>query len=48
MNNRAHSGSPAATTRKRPRWEISIEELRESARANYGKGYWEAAATDLQ
>jgi tetratricopeptide (TPR) repeat protein len=43
-----HGGSPAAAAMTKPHLEISIEELRESARANYGKGYWEAAATDLQ
>ena len=43
-----HSSSPVATPKKKPHREISIEELHESAGANYGKGYWEAAATDLQ
>ena len=31
-----------------PPREIGIEEFRESARTNFGKGYWEAAASDLQ
>ncbi len=31
-----------------PRRELSTEELRESARFNFGKRYWEAAALELQ
>lgn len=31
-----------------PRRELSTGEIRESARFNFGKGYWEAAAMDLQ
>jgi len=31
-----------------PRQETNLDKLRESARINFGKGYWEAAETALQ
>jgi tetratricopeptide (TPR) repeat protein len=37
-----------AGIKTQPRREMSIEELRESARENFGKSYWEVAASDFQ
>ena len=41
---RVNVPAPLAQARR----EVSIAELRESARFNFGKGYWEVAAMDLQ